>query len=121
MRLLNRFFAPKPKSQAHIALRAEAVIDHVIFDVGVATLVGGTFMLDKRLRVRFVTLPPARARGIVATVRVDQVAEASLFSSADGPLDMDLVKAHSACLAQALVRELGAQSAALRALPPQLA
>jgi hypothetical protein len=123
MRLLKRLFAPKPKSQAHIVGRAAAVIDHVIFDVGIETLVGGTFVLDKRFRLRFVSVPPARPRGIVAAVKVSQVAEAGLFSSlgADAPLDMELVKAHSACLAQAVVRELGAQSAALRALPPQVA
>ncbi len=121
MRMLKRLFAPKPKCQAHIVGRAAAVIDHVIFDVGIETLVGGTFVLDKRFRLRFVSVAPARPRGIVAAVRVSQVAEAGLFSNHDGPLDMDMVRAHSACLAQALVRELGAQSAALRALPPQLA
>lgn len=120
MRLLKRLFAPKPTCQAHLVGRAAAVIDHVIFDVGIETLVGGTFMLDKRFRLRFVSMTPARPRGIVAAVRVDQVAEAGLFSNLDGQaLDMALVRAHSACLAQALVRELGAQWAALRALPPQ--
>jgi hypothetical protein len=116
MRLLERLFEPRPKSQAHIVRRAAAVIDHVIFDVGVDTLVGGTFLLDKRFRLRFVSVPPPRARGVVARVQVSQMAEAGRFSAVE-TLDSDALKAHSASLALALVRELGAQSAALRALP----
>lgn len=120
MRLLQRLFAPKPASQAHVVRRAEAVIDHVIFDVGIDTLVGGTFVLDKRFRLRFVSVPLVRAHGVVASVRVSQVAEAALLRQAGlaAPLDMALARAHIACLAHAVVRELGSQAPALRALPP---
>ncbi len=120
MGLLKRLFAPIPTSQAHVVRRAEAVIDHVIFDVGIDTLVGGTFVLDKRFRLRFVSVPRARARGVLASVRVSQVAESDLLLQAGqaAPLDLALIRAHSACLAHAVVRELGAQAPALRALPP---
>jgi hypothetical protein len=118
-KLLLRFWMPKPPSQAHVIIRAAAVIDHVIFDVGVDTLVGGTFVLDKRLRLRFVSVPPARPRSIVAALQVSQLAEARVFRGLgiDAPLDMTAVKEHSFCLARAVVRELGSQSKALRALP----
>lgn len=122
-RLLQRLFAPKPKSQAHVVERANAVIDHVIFDVGIDTLVGGTFVLDKRFRLRFTSVPQALPRNIVAVVNVSQVEESGLFRGlgTDLPLDMNVVREHSACLARAVVRELGSQSAALRALPLQMA
>ncbi len=120
-KLLQRFWSPKPPSQAHVVIRATAVINHVIFDVGIDTLVGGTFVLDKRLRLRFVSVPPARRRGIVAALDVSQLEEAVLFRSlgVDEVLDMQVVRQHSACLARAVVRDLGTQSAALRALPAQ--
>jgi hypothetical protein len=120
-KLLQRFWSPKPASQAHVIIRATAVINHVIFDVGIDTLVGGTFVLDKRLRLRFVSMAPARPRGIVAALKVSQLEEAVLFRDLgiDGVLDMQVVRQHSASLARAVVRDLGAQSAALRALPAQ--
>jgi hypothetical protein len=120
MGLLKRFFARRRKiSQAHVERRAAAVIDHVIFDVGVGTLVAGTFALDKRFRLRFSNAPLVRRRGIIAAVEVSQVAESDVFRriERDGPFDTGIMKAHTACLAQALVRELGVQSAAFRALP----
>jgi hypothetical protein len=120
MGLLKRFFGRRRKvSQAYVERRAAAVIDHVIFDVGVGTLVAGTFVLDKRFRLRFTGAPPMRRRGIIAAVEVSKVAEAGVFRQIerDGPLDTGIMKVHTACLAQALVRELGLQSAAFRALP----
>ncbi|MFC0132728.1 hypothetical protein [Massilia eurypsychrophila] len=118
-KLLQRFWSPKPPSQAHVIMRATAVINHVIFDVGIDTLVGGTFVLDKRLRLRFVSMAPARPRGVVALLKVSQLEEAVLFRGLgiDEVLDMRIVRQHSACLARAVVRDLGVQSAALRALP----
>ena len=119
MRLLKRLFAPKPKSQAHVVRRAGEVIDRVIFDVGIPTLVCGTFVLDKRLRLRFIGVPMARRRGVVAAVQVSDVAESHpLRALANEALDMTVVKGHCASLAQAVVRELGQQLPALRALPP---
>ncbi|WLI90852.1 hypothetical protein Q4S45_06975 [Massilia sp. R2A-15] len=119
MRLLKRLFAPKPKTQAHVVRRAVEVIDRVIFDVGIDTLVCGTFVLDRRLRVRFVGAPLARRRGVVAAVQVGDVAESEALRALAGEaIDAALVKGHCASLAHALVRELGHQAPKLRALPP---
>jgi hypothetical protein len=123
MGLLKRLFAPKPKSQAHVVRRAAVVIDHVIYDIGIDTLVRGTFVLDKRFRLRFISVPLVHRGGVVASVEVSQMAESGLFRGlgTDAPLDMTVVKAHCTCLAHAVVRELGSQSPAFRALPSQVA
>jgi hypothetical protein len=121
MGLLKRLFERRRKvSQVDVERRAAAVIEHVIFDVGIGTLVTGTFVLDKRFRLHFTGAPPVRRRGVIAAVEVCRVAEAGVFRQIDrdGPPEGGIMKAHTACLAQALVRELGLQSPAFRALPP---
>jgi hypothetical protein len=123
MGLLTKLFVRRRKvSQVDVERRAAAVIDHVIFDVGIGTLVSGTFVLDKRFRLRFTGAPLVRRRGVIAAVEVSQVAEAGVFRQIDrdGPPASGIMKAHTACLAQALVRELGAQSPAFRALPAHM-
>lgn len=118
MRLLKRLFAPKPKTQAHVVRRAVEVIDRVVFDVGIHTLVCGTFVLDKRMRLRFIGVPVVRRRGVVAAVQVGQMGESdALRAMSVGEVDPVLFKGHCASLAQAVVRELGQQLPALRALP----
>jgi hypothetical protein len=120
MRLLKRLLGRQPAiSQAHVARRAVVVIDKVIFDVGVDALVGGAFVLDKTFRLRFIGIQQLRRRGIIASVQVSDVAESVLFRAVrgDAPLGAEVMKAHSACLAHAVVRELGSQSEAFRALP----
>lgn len=121
MGLLKQLFKRRPKiaSQAHVMHRAAAVIDRVIYDVGIETLVGGTFTLDQRFRLQFIGVPARRWRGVIATVQVNDVAESALFRELNtrSPLDMTEVREHSACLAQAVVRELRIQSKAFRALP----
>lgn len=121
MGLLKSLFTRTPKvaCQAHVTRRAAAVIDRVIYDVGIDTLVGGTFTLDKRFRLRFIGVPARRWRGVIATVQVNDVAESDLFKELNrhSPVDMAEVKVHSASLAQALVRELRVQSKAFRSLP----
>jgi hypothetical protein len=120
MGLLKRVFGRKHKvSQAHVVRRAAAVIDQVIFDVGIETLVGGTFVLDKTFRLRFSGVPIVRRRGVIASVQVSDMAEADLLRAigTGAATDMAIVKAHSACLAHAVVRELGSQSPAFRKLP----
>ena len=121
MGLLQQLFGKSPKvaCQAHVARRAAVVIDRVIYDVGIETLVGGTFTLDKRFRLQFIGVPARRWRGVIATVQVSEVAESDLFREFNtrSPADMAEVRQHSACLAQAVVRELCARSKALRALP----
>jgi hypothetical protein len=123
MGLLRRLFARRRKvSQVDVERRAAAVIDHVIFDVGIGMLVSGTFVLDKGFRLRFTGAPLVRRRGVIAAVEVSQVAEAGVFRelARDGEPESGIMKAHTACLAQAVVRELGAQSPAFRALPAQV-
>jgi hypothetical protein len=121
MGILKLFFKKRPKiaSQAHVASRAATVIARVIYDVGVDTLVGGTFVLDKTFRLRFVGVPARRWRGVIATVQVSEVAESGPFRdmATRSPIDMAEVKEHSVFLAQAVVRELRLQSKAFRALP----
>ncbi|MDQ2990841.1 MAG: hypothetical protein M3R60_17250 [Pseudomonadota bacterium] len=123
MGLLQGLFKRKPKiaCQAHVTRRAAAVIDRVIYDVGIETLVGGTFTLDKRFRLQFIGVPARRWRGVIATVQVSEVAESDLFRELNtrSPVDMAEVKQHSACLAQALVRELRFRSKAFRSLPAE--
>jgi hypothetical protein len=130
MALLKRLLARRrPWNQQQIAGRAAHVIEKVIFDVGVDTLVNGTLLLDSRFRPRFVglmALPPA---GVIASVAVGQVPEAALFraqvgaalrapaaavSGFPGRVALDLPVSR---LVQGLMREFKAQSAAFRALP----
>jgi hypothetical protein len=119
MGLFKRLFVRHKVSQVDVERRAAAVIDPVIFDMGIGTLVTGTFVLDKRFRLSFSGVTPVHRRGVIAAVEVCQVAEAGVFRQIDrdGAPDSGVMKAHTACLAQALVRELGAQSPAFRALP----
>jgi hypothetical protein len=120
MRLLKRLFGFRRKpSQAHVLRRAAEVIDTVVFDMGIETLVAGTFVLDKSFGLGFSGVPIARRRGVIASIQVSTIAEAGLFlefAQAAGP-DSAIMKANGACLAHAIVRELGSQSAAFRALP----
>jgi hypothetical protein len=120
MDLLKSFFArARHTSQAQVVRRAGVVIDRVIQDVGVDSLVAGTFVLEKSLRLRFTGVALARWPGVIASVPVSQIAEANLLRGIDAtePLDLTLVTARRACLAHAVVRELGSRSPALRALP----
>lgn len=125
MALLSQLFSRKPKYQSLVADRAVAVIDHVIWDVGVDALVGGTFVLDKKFRLRFVAAAapapasPSAARKIHAAIPVCEIAEAELFRRIgyDEPIGTTLLRAHGQTLALGLVRELGSRSPAFRALP----
>jgi hypothetical protein len=106
-------------SQAAVVRRAEAVIEQVIFDVGDGSLAGGTFVLDKAFRVRFLSAMARHRHGVIASVRVGDIAESLPFRQAGPHCERDDVamQANSASLATAVVRELGLQSAAFRALP----
>jgi hypothetical protein len=106
-------------SQAAVARRAAAVIEHVIFDVGGGSLAGGTFVLDKAFRLRFLSAMARQHHGIIASVRVGDIAESLPFRAPilNPERDRVAMQAHSASLARAVVRELGLQSAAFRALP----
>lgn len=121
MRLLTQLFSRQPrKNQDQIAGRAFAVIDHVIYDVGIDALINGTFVLDKSFRLRFIGGRTARGDDILATVLVGQLEEAEIFRALGNSIAIDVatLKTHINCLVFGVMRELRAQSAALRALPP---
>lgn len=120
MGLLKTFFArPRHTSQAQVVRRAGVMIDRVIQDVGVDSLVAGNFVLEKSLRLRFTGVSLARWPGVIASVPVGEIAEADLLRGLDSAqrLDETLVTARRKCLALAVVRELGSRAPALRALP----
>jgi hypothetical protein len=119
MALLSQLFSRKPKYQSLVAERAVAVIDHVIYDVGVDALVAGTFVLDKKFRLRFVGAPIRVGSNVHAAVRICDIAEAELFRTLgyDEPIASTTLKAHADTLARAVVRELGNRSPAFGALP----
>lgn len=119
MALLSQLFSRKPKYQSLVAERAIAVIDHVIYDVGVDALVAGTFVLDKKFRLRFVGAPIRVGSNVHAAVKISEIAEAELFRSLgyDEPIATNVLKAHGVTLARAVVRELGTRSPAFGALP----
>lgn len=119
MALMSQLFSRKPKYQSLVAERAVAVIDKVIYDVGVDALVAGTFVLDKKFRLRFVGAPMSVGAAAHAAVKVSEIAEAALFKGLgyDEPIGATILKAHGAALARAVVRELGTRSPAFGALP----
>jgi hypothetical protein len=120
MNLLQQLIGRKRRiSQAGVARRAAAVIEHVIFDVGGSSLAGGTFVLDKAFRLSFLSVMAHQRRGMIASVRVGDIAESLPFRAPipHAARDSVAMRAHSARLAMAVVRELGLQSAAFRALP----
>lgn len=121
MGLLARWFAPKRhKNQHQVACRAAAVIDHVIFDVGIDNFVNGTLLLDKSFRLRFFgggrQLPEP---DIIAVVAVGELAEARTLRAMvdEAALDAATLNLHTERIVNGLMRELREQSAALRALP----
>jgi hypothetical protein len=125
-RLLER---RRPSNQQQTAGRAAEVIEKVIFDVGVDTLVNGTLLLDRRFQPRFVGLTPVPRKGVIAAVTVGQVPEAALLRAQVGAALR--TSAAPACihpgrmaltlpvrgLVDGLMREFKAQSPAFRALP----
>jgi hypothetical protein len=130
MALLKRLLARlRPRNQQQIAGRAAQVIEKVIFDVGIDTLVNGTLLLDRHFRPRFVGLMALPRAGIIASVTVGQVPEAALFRAQVGAALHD--PAAPGCLlpgrlaltlpvsglVNGLMREFKAQSPAFRALP----
>jgi hypothetical protein len=120
MSLMTWLFARKRrKNQQVIATRAAAVIDHVIYDVGIDTLVNGTLLLDKRFRLRFVGARTAVPKGMLASVAVRELAEAEVFRTLGRSVGLDAttLTAHTDCLVYAVMREFKAQSPAFRSLP----
>jgi threonine dehydratase len=120
MKFLQQLLGRKRRiSQAGVARRAQAMIEHVIFDVGGGSLAGGTFVLDKAFRLRFLSATAGQCHGMIASVRVGDIAESVPFRAPalHAARDSAAMQAHSDSLALAVVREIGLQSAAFRALP----
>ena len=120
MSLMTWLFARKRKrNQSFIADRAAEVIDHVIYDVGIDTLVNGTLLLDKRYRLRFIGGKPRTRKGILAAVTVSDLAESDIFRKLGHSvaLDASTLNVHTGCLVYAVMREFKAQSQAFRSLP----
>ncbi|MBC7455454.1 MAG: hypothetical protein H7335_17520 [Massilia sp.] len=113
MGLLKSLFARwRQINQAQVIQRAATVIDRVIWDVGVNTLMAGTFVLDKSHRLRFCGMSIDHWPDVIASVTVSDIAEADLLRAvvATTPHDLTMLKAHSARLAHAVVRELTSRS-----------
>jgi hypothetical protein len=113
------FASRRARNQHQIACRAAQVIGHVIFDVGIDSFVSGTLLLDKKFRLRFLAGTPPVASGVIASVAVAQLAEArALRELVDEVVrDSTVLDLHTGCLVRGLMRELNAQSPAVRALP----
>jgi hypothetical protein len=120
MRLLTSLFARKlEKNQNQIAGRTAAVIDHVIYDVGIDRLVNGSLSLDKKFRLRFTGERPSIGREIIAAVAISELEEAAVFRGlgATGLPDASTLGVHTGCLVYAVMREFKSQSSAFRSLP----
>jgi hypothetical protein len=120
MSLLTSLFArTRRKNQQTIAARTAAVIDHVIYDVGIDALVNGTLLLDKRMRPRFIGSRSVAGTDVIAAVAVRELAEAEVFRTLGYAiaLDRSTLNVHTGCLVFAVMREFKAQSPVFRSLP----
>lgn len=121
MELLTRLFAPRRrKNQQEVAARAVEVVRQVLSDVGVDRFLNGTVLLDRRFRLRFFSAAPALSQGALAAIAMHDLPEALILRAYVGNAVLDAValRRHTPLLADGLMRELLARSAALRALPP---
>lgn len=108
------------KNQQELAGRAAEVIAQVLSDIGIDRFLNGTMLVDRRLRVRFVSWASAAA-GVSAhaAVRADTLAEARVLRAGDGSLALaaQALQQQIMRLVDELMAALLTQSAALRALP----
>lgn len=120
MHMLFRLFGPRRrKNQDEIASRAAEVIVHVLYDVGLDRYLKGTVLLDRQFRLHFYAAPPAPSAAILASLPVHELAEARVFSAHvhERGIDAPTLERFTRSMADGFMRELRAQSAALRALP----
>ncbi|MGH8855738.1 MAG: hypothetical protein ACREWI_15860 [Telluria sp.] len=120
MQMLFRLFGPRRrKNQEEIAHRAAEVIVHVLYDVGLERFLEGTVLLDRRFRLHFYAVPPQDSNGVLASVPVNELAEARLFDAhvQDRGIDAPTLDYHARQMAAGFMRELRARSPALRQLP----
>lgn len=104
------------QSQEAVAARAAAVIDKVIFDLGVARLVQGTVRLDPGFRPRFQSNVPTPRPKVLAVVPLAEIAKAVPLVTTEGD-DIEVLEPHTAALVDALLQEFRLQSPRFRALP----
>ena len=108
------------KNRRELADRAAEVVRHVLFDMGVERFLGGTMLVDRQYRMRFVSgnLPGG---GALAALPVTALVHAHALQASVPQLPA-LAAFHQhdvALLVDELMAALLAQSALLRALPAQ--
>ena len=121
MVLIERLLAlRRRKNQEEVAGRAAEVIAHVLFDVGADRFLNGSLLVDRALRVRFVSCPSAIG-AVHAAVRADTLVHAQVLRGvhARGALASQPRQHQILRMVDELMPALLAQSAALRALPAQ--
>lgn len=108
------------KNRQELAGRAAEVIAKVLFDIGIDRFLQGTLLVDRALRVRFVSCPSAIG-AVHAAVRADTLVHAQVLRGvhARGALASQPRQHQILRMVDELMPALLAQSAALRALPAQ--
>jgi hypothetical protein len=120
MHMFFRLLGPRRrKNQEEITGRAAEVIIHVLHDVGLDRYLKGTILLDRQFRLHFYAMPPQPSRTVLASFPVQELHEARSFSAHVQKLGIDgpTLERFTRTMADGFMRELRAQSAALRALP----
>ncbi len=119
MTWIAQLLIPRRRKNHHeIAGRAAEVIAHVLADVGVDRFLNGTLLVDRHLRVRFVSCVGI-LEGVHAAVRADTLAQARVLRGEQGTLVLaaQALQQQIVCLVDELMAAMLAQSATLRALP----
>ena len=119
MTWIAQLLIPRRRKNHHeIAGRAAEVIAHVLADVGVDRFLNGTLLVDRHLRVRFVSCVGI-LEGVHAAVRADTLAQARVLRGEQGRLVLaaQALQQQIKCLVEELMAAMLAQSATLRALP----
>ncbi|KQQ89226.1 hypothetical protein [Massilia sp. Leaf139] len=117
--IVQLFIPRRRKNRQELAARAAEVIAKVLFDIGIDRFLNGSLLIDRALRVRFVSCPTA-VGDVHAAVRADTLAQAHALRDAHEGGLATLPRQHQIlCLADELMAALLAQSPVLRALPAQ--
>jgi hypothetical protein len=119
MGFLKSLLLIKPRAnRSRIAVRTAAVIDHVIYDVGIDALVNGSLSLDRKFRPRFTCRRPVLGSEIIATVAIGELDEGARLRSLNTwtSLDASALGVHTGSLVYAVMREFTSQSPAFRSL-----
>ena len=118
--IVQLFIARRRKNQHELAGRVAEVIAKVLFDIGIDRFLNGTLLVDRALRVRFVSCPSVIGE-VHAAVRADTLVHAQVLRGAHAsgtlatlPRQHQILRMVDEVMAAFLV-----QSAALRALPAQ--